>query len=413
VDDTALEPRYFLEYPHAALLIFRAGFWIQPDFDRDKIPAKVLDCDYHQLASQNPDPQAPDQLRLWAAIATAGRFYTCVMVLCDLILMVVLWVGYGPGTGLRGGAWLLLLPAALFFTLNRFDVLPALLTAIAFACLGRGWRGASAVALGLGILVKVYPILFVPLVLRYLWPERWAAVRWAMICVATGLLAFAPILSGADLTAILAPYKYQLARTPDFSLSIYGCFLPTAAANGIFGSVFRLGVLGLTMSAVLSRPIPDLGSLLRRAATILFVFVSLAVFYSPQWILWFIPLIAPVLRRNRRLVGTFVGLDLITYATFPVWFWFLSLALVQSLKPVTAFIGYNWNALIPPAPWWVDPEWLAVGAWKGVGGFLRGARFLVIAILILQLNGVRPFGWMRFAAMASFRFVVMRFRSPV
>src|SRR5262245_42729306 len=30
VDEPPLEPRYFLEYPHAALLFFRAGYWIQP-----------------------------------------------------------------------------------------------------------------------------------------------------------------------------------------------------------------------------------------------------------------------------------------------------------------------------------------------------------------------------------------------
>src|SRR5262249_5624145 len=206
-DEPLLQQKYFLEYPHAALLIFRAGYWIQPAPRDLEVPASILDCDYHKLALQSPT--TPEQEQIWSTMASAARFYTCVMLLCQLLLLAVLWCGYGPETGLRGGVWLLLLPAAMYFTLNRFDVVPALLTAGCFACLGRGWRGASAVALGLAILVKVYPILFVPLILRYLWPDRRATIRWGLVCGATGLLAFAPLLVGADLQAILAPYKYQ------------------------------------------------------------------------------------------------------------------------------------------------------------------------------------------------------------
>src|SRR5439155_4720296 len=124
--------------------------------------------------------------------------------------------------------------------LNRFDVLPALLTAICFACLGRGWRRASAVALGLAILVKVYPILFVPLILRHLWPERRAALRWGFVCGATLLLAFAPLLAGADLQAVLAPYKYQLIRPAETGLTVYCCALPEFLADAAVGKFFRL-----------------------------------------------------------------------------------------------------------------------------------------------------------------------------
>src|SRR5262245_52354882 len=385
-DEPTPEPRYFLEYPHAALVIFRAGYWVQPSARDLQVPPSVLDCDYHKLVVQRP--KSPEQEQVWSALAGAARFYACLMVLCQLLLIGVLWYGYGPETGLRGGVWLLLLPAALYFTLNRFDVLPALLTAVSFACLGRGWRGASAIALGLAILVKVYPILFVPLILRYLWPDWRSSVRWGLICAATGICAFAPLLAGADLHAVLAPYQYQLPRPPEFGLTFYGCILPEAAADGAFGKIFRLGALGLTALAMMYRPIPDMASLLRRCAVLLLVFVSLAVFFSPQWIVWFVPLLAPLVATDRRLARSVIGLDLIMYLTFPIWYWMLYIGatdLLNHLDPLMPLTSCAWDALVPGWPVLIDSDRVGVLIHRVVGGLLRGGRFLITAIIIWQL----------------------------
>jgi hypothetical protein len=51
------------------------------------------------------------------------------------------------------------------------------------------------------------------------------------------------------------------------------------------------------------------------------VFVNLAVFWSPQWIVWFLPLIVPLARRRWEYLVPAVGLDLLNYYTFPVLFW--------------------------------------------------------------------------------------------
>jgi hypothetical protein len=49
----------------------------------------------------------------------------------------------------------------------------------------------------------------------------------------------------------------------------------------------------------------------------LIVFVTLPVFYSPQWVLWLMPLLLPLARRRPRLVGLVVALDLVTYLNWP------------------------------------------------------------------------------------------------
>ena len=100
-----------------------------------------------------------------------------LMMACGLGLVVVLRCGYEPGGGLSSSGLLLLLPAALYFTLNRFDMLPALLTALSLACLGRRWTAASALFLAAATIVKVYPVLLAPLVLRHLLAERRGAAR--------------------------------------------------------------------------------------------------------------------------------------------------------------------------------------------------------------------------------------------
>jgi len=337
--------RYFLEYPHAMLLLFRAGFWIQPGWREAPIPEYLPDSDYHNLCEYHPESD-PD-LRLCRVFVIATHFYVVVMVVCLLILIYLCERGYSAASGLRGGALIFLLPGMLFFTLNRFDVIPAMLTALSMACLSRNRPLTAGGVLALATLVKVYPILFVPLVMRYLWQFRserslppddaplhqWlialCAQRRAMILFlaaygVVGLLAFTPLLFGADWAAVVAPYRYQLSRPPEFGLIIHGKLLPVwdnddpqQRRNAM---LLRFGVMGVTMLFLLDFPIRDMHSLLRRCAIILIVFVSLAVFYSPQWILWLGGLVAPLLGRNPRVAYTLIVFDAITYLTFPFWF---------------------------------------------------------------------------------------------
>jgi hypothetical protein len=358
---TEWNDRYFLEYPHTALLIFRAGYWLQPEAETVPVPPAIADADYHDLATF--EPCAEDEYAVQKLFVRAADFYGVVMLACLLALIGVLWLGYGHHAGVEGGAAWLLMPAALFFALNRYDVVPALFAALSFACLGRRKLTASALFLGVAVALKVYPILFLPLILRYVIPRRREAFRYAAVFGScTSLLVFAPLLFGADLQAVLAPYRFQLTRPPETGMTIYGCLLPEIAAAGWFGSLLRLGSLAGVTALVIAQPITSLASLLRRGCLVLLVFVTLAVFYSPQWVLWFAPLMLPLLRHNRRLAFGWAGLDIVTYLTFPVWFWVLPHVGFRGIDPTL-------NELLGAIP----------------GMALRLARFLVIGTLAFQL----------------------------
>jgi hypothetical protein len=347
-----LLPRYFLEYPNAALLLFRVPFW---GFAGRDVPAAVLDGSHGNLVVHLPRDDG--ERRLWARFRGATRFYLTVMVACQLALVAVLRRGYGAGGRLASDGLLLLLPGAIFYTAYRFDIIPALLTALSLACLGRRRMVASAVFLGAAAMVKVYPVLLTPLVLRYLWEDRRARAVWLGAFAATVGAFLLPPLAMSGWEAVWAPYRYQLGREP-LLWNAYDYLLPKyLEKSDLRGTAFRLGCLALTLAALALPRVPDLATLLRRGAVVLIVFVSLSVFYSPQWILWLTPLLLPLATGRPGLTGLVVALDLVTFFTWPV----------------------------RPDLWYRDADWISAESAQRVLDAAVYGRFVVLAALAAVL----------------------------
>src|SRR5262249_30008471 len=181
--------------------------------------------------------------------------------------------------------------AALYFSLNRFDILPALLVALSFACLGRRHLVGSALLLGLATMVKVYPLLLAPLIFRYLSNDRRRCLIWSVVYGATLLVCFLPPLAAWGFEPTWAPYRYQLSRRAEYGWTPSGVALPLDWSEHTFGGrLLRLGsVVAVTLALIVRRP-EDLAGVLCRGGVVLIVFVALQVFYSPQWLLWLLPL---------------------------------------------------------------------------------------------------------------------------
>lgn len=306
--------RFYLEYPTLSLLLFRLGFSGAPG-----LPPAVADSPQYAVAYHIP--RTDTERRVWGTLADAVRVYVVGMAMGLMALVVVVGRGYTPGQGTNRAVWLLALPGTVFFALNRFDVWPALTTAVAFACLGRGKREWAGVWFGVGVLLKVYPVLFVPVVWRYLGPVR--GVRFVGAFVGTLVVGFGVSAAVMDWTATLAPIQVQFARPLETtSWTFYGRLLPLDLGHWKEG---RLGILVLAELVVLALKPVDLDGVLRRCAAVLIVFVALAVFWSPQWMLWFLPLVVPLVPRSRwAYTSAVVALDLLNYYTFPILFWNLA-----------------------------------------------------------------------------------------
>jgi hypothetical protein len=345
-----LAPRYYLEYPHAALLLFRLPFALFPP--PADVPAVVLDGGQWDVVEHAPrDDRERELLR---AFRRATRTYLLVMLGCLFALVAVLRAGYEPGGGLSSGGLLLVLPATLYFALNRFDVIPALLTALAFTCLGRRRLVASAVFLAAGTLVKVYPVLLAPLVVRHLAPRlrpTRAAAVWSLAYAGAlaAFLGFASWVWGWE--AVAAPYRVQLSREP-FGPVAYGTMLPESLAkNDAAGRTFRLGSLVAAAAALCWRPLPRLEDVLRRGAVLVTLFIALAVFFSPQWVVWLTPMVLPLAPRDWRAAALFVALDLVMFLTFPVGVGVVApvLGAVLTYSRFALFAALAW-ALLRPRP---------------------------------------------------------------
>jgi len=165
--------------------------------------------------------------------------------------------------------------------------------------------------------VKVYPVLLAPLVVRYLWTDRRAALTWAAAYSGAGAALLLPPLLTADWQAVAGPLRVQLGREP-MGPTIYVKLPGALSANGWVGRGFRFGALALVMLALCRTRPPDLASLLRRGALAVIAFTALSVFYSPQWLLWFSPLLVPLAGKGRLFPALVAGLDVVTYLSFAV-----------------------------------------------------------------------------------------------
>jgi uncharacterized membrane protein len=251
----------------------------------------------------------------------------------------------------------------------RFDVIPTLFTALSLVCLGRRrWLIAGAL-LGLATLVKVYPILLAPLILRYLCVSGasdgrgWrAALLWVAGGVGVAACCLLPQLWSSGWESVWSPYQFQLHREP-FMWTPYGYYLPSSlAANTSVARGFRLGTLVVAVLGLAAWPVRDLASVLRRGAVILIVFISLSVVFSPQWILWLAPLLLPLASRSWPLTILVVALDLTTYLMWPY-----GLVLPAGWQP-----SFAPDSLIPA---------------------LNYLRFALFAILVMSLLGTPVWTW--------------------
>jgi hypothetical protein len=345
------EARYFLEYPHAALLLFRLGYVFGDSLQGVEVPAAVRDGRYHNLVGHWPRNDA--ERELWRRLRRALQVYTLIGTLCLLALMVVVHQGYEPGGRSSGPLVLLILPATLYFALLRFDIVPALLTASSLACVGRRWFLASAVLLGAASMVKVYPVLLAPLVARYLSAHRRTMLIWCAVYGATVLGFLLPPLLLSGWTATWGPYRYQLGREWD-GWTLYGHVLPPFLGTKHWAaSLFRLGTLVLAVLGLAWHRPENLTGLLQRGAIIVILFVSVQVFYSPQWILWFSPFLVPLARLHRPIFQLVIALDFVTFLTFPVVYdlpditinWYLVQMLIYTRIVILALLVWNlWPA---------------------------------------------------------------------
>jgi hypothetical protein len=316
-ETTSFTERYFLEYPPAALYLFRLGLIGSGRSDTLNISPALLDSSQITVALHTPTTD--DERTLYRAFRHATRVYWFVHLAALIGLMWLVHRGIGANGEARGPAWLFLLPGFLYFTPCRFDILPAALVLCSIAAADRRRVGISGLCLGAAAALKMYPLILAPLILRYLARSGWQAIVWCVAMALPMAFTYGPMYLTDGVEGILVPFQFQMSRNPELDWSFYGRLLPLLLTLNlpVMGIARGLPVLVAVLVMVVWRP-RDVYSLLRRCAIAVIPFLTFQVFYSPQWWQWLAVLLVPLVPRHRWLLGPIIALDLLTYLHFPL-----------------------------------------------------------------------------------------------
>lgn len=219
-------------------------------------------------------------------------------------------------------AYLMFLPGTLYFTYNRFDILPAFLALWSLLLLRRQKFVATGVLLGIGTLTKWYPALLLPVYLSYD-ATIYKRLNWKMILAYTVtcvLIALPTILTGG-LSAFLEPYLFHAGR------GLEQVSLPTLLFLFFSNIGLHPGLELFTYAFLVLQFLPaPLGlfayidteeKLLRWIILVIGAFILFSRVFSPQWLLWMMPFLILAVR-NWFDVALIIFYNLVTYLTFPL-----------------------------------------------------------------------------------------------
>jgi hypothetical protein len=229
--------------------------------------------------------------------------------------------------------------------LSRFDLWPASLAVLAIAALLHERLTLGALALGAAIGAKLWPVVLAPLVVAHVWRTRGrhAAAAWTLELVIVDTAIFLPfaVLSPDGLRA---SFHAQIARPLQLE-SLGGSVL--IALHHVFGTKLHVvttfgsqnltgtgahaaeivttvaGALALTAVWILYARRPADGErLVAHAAAAVAAVLAFGKVFSPQFVIWLVPLVPLVRgRRGAAAGGLLASALLLTQLWFPHHYW--------------------------------------------------------------------------------------------
>ncbi|HEY4035457.1 MAG TPA: glycosyltransferase family 87 protein [Ktedonobacteraceae bacterium] len=306
------------------------------------VAAQRLDQPYHTLPREYPLlAELPFALGLIVPASWYVRAFDIEMLLLAGCIYMVLQRWRSRGAAL---AYSLYLMVGTVSTLGaRFDIIPAGLTLFAVICAERKrWRWAF-VCLALATLLKLYPvILLVPFLLaqqREITDRWYAWRRWQPMAVFVGICV---LVVGASLwlnvAGTLAPLGYFTNRPVEIeSLSASKLWISSLISKTSLEYVYSFGSINIANSSS-SMPSETTALLvvslfstcwlqwrgridlaMASLLTLLIVIVTGKVF-SPQYLIWVIPLVAYVGQSRLRWLCFWILVGLLTSWIFPFLF---------------------------------------------------------------------------------------------
>ena len=261
----------FSEYPLMANLLFAVVRWANIPFGNSFVGFSVL----------------------WIICAAL-----CTVTLCTILLRVSEQIN--PHNNLWVLAFACLTPGVLHFALLRFDIYPAFATLGMMICLYRRAYLQAGLWTGLGIALKGYPVFLVPAILLYIQGQgsTRSVLRFLLMTIAIPLLSLLAVYAFAGIEGLLSPFQFHGQRdfNPDSSYTLLRYLLQMPLHSNDL-SPLPLVLQALCVGIPLFFRPKTFDALIQALAFTLSGVLSFSVFYSPQFIIWLLPITG--LSRNR------------------------------------------------------------------------------------------------------------------
>ena len=242
--------------------------------------------------------------------------------------------------------------------LTRFDLLPAVLVAGSFLFVGSGRLRWAALAAGIGIAVKLYPAVLVPLLGVAAWQRggRREMLRVVGLAALPAIVAYLPfVLLAPD--GVLDSLGRQLGRPLQIESlgagvllvahDAFGTSLAWASGSGsqnltgtaadvlaVVESIAQVGVVAAVWLAFARGPATT-ERLVQYGAAGIVAFVALSKVLSPQFLVWLVLLVPLVVGVRGRIA---VGLTAVACACTAVWFPARYWELVREFDPLSSWL---------------------------------------------------------------------------
>lgn len=244
-----------------------------------------------------------------------------------------IWVGTSALLLVLGAAWsawitpvmrwqslaLWLTPAALYFALYRFDLFPAMATLAAYYLIREKRLLAGSLVLGLSVALKGYALYLLPALYYHV-----AVNRGHKPAMSAMLLAMAPLVASivayvgiAGVEETFRPFGAQATRgfNGESSYDAIAALTGTHLSPHFAFLALSLAQWGAAFGVLLTRP-QTFKAFASASLFVLIAFITLSPYYSPQFILWLLPLAYFV--EDRFVSATIIVMGWITYLYFPV-----------------------------------------------------------------------------------------------
>jgi hypothetical protein len=212
-----------------------------------------------------------------------------------------------------------LAPAPIYFALLRYDIYPATATLLAMLAIRRDAYIAGAFWLGIAAALKGYALCLLPAYFVFIFCRRdlKAAISCAAIVIGPMLLCLLASFIFAGWEGMLAPFRLQAGREFNGE-SLYDAVNYLLVSQVKAKEIPLLPLLlqlssALIAAAMCPRKFQDLVNAFLFAVL---GFITFSPFYSPQFVLWILPLVA--FSDQRAMLISAIGFSWLTYFYFPI-----------------------------------------------------------------------------------------------